>query len=242
MRIALNLTLISNRVNILEIYKKYQIMPQLMEHQLTVAAVAEMICEHFTPLPNPPRKGEGIIRINRDDIVAACLLHDMGNIVKFDLNQTAELYPAVFAKPPEDQIFWENVKQEFIKKYGTGSHNATVKIVAELGVNQRIRELVDCVGFDQGPDNAQSPDFGKKICQYADDRVGPKGIISLEERFADLRKRYEHHKNDTQERDNFENSLRQIERQIFEHCKIKSSDITEAEVVERKEKLKNFDI
>ena len=35
-------------MNILEIYKKYQIMPQLAEHQLTVAGVAEIICKNTT--------------------------------------------------------------------------------------------------------------------------------------------------------------------------------------------------
>jgi len=74
------------------------------------------------------------------------LLHDLGNIVKFNFNQTKEIYPELFVKP-EAREYWEKIKQEFIKKYGTGSHNVTMKILLELGVSERIRELVDCVAL-----------------------------------------------------------------------------------------------
>jgi len=233
---------------ILEIYKKYQIMPQLVEHQLTVAAVAGMILNNITTSAvakamadrHPPLtlRGGGI---NRDDIVAACLLHDMGNIVKFDLNRTADLYPELFVKR-EDRVYWENVKQEAIKKYGTGSHNVAMKIVAELGVSQRIRELVDCVGFDQGVENAASNDFAKKICAYSDMRVKPAGVCSLEQRMADLRVRYKNHPEGAQNREIFEAALRKIEKQIFERCDITPLDITGEAVAGRIEKLKSFEI
>jgi hypothetical protein len=228
-------------MNILEIYKKYQIMPQLQEHQLTVAAVADFICEHFTPLPHPPRKGEGIRQVDRRDIVAACLLHDMGNIVKFDLSKTWELHPGLFVKQ-EDRDFWENVKMEAIKKYGTGSHNVTLKIVSELQASERIRELVDCVGFDQGVENSATEDFGKKICAYSDMRVMPAGVSSLEERMADLRVRYQNHPEGANNREVFEAALRKIEQQIFEHCNIAPSNITGQTVADKKEKLKSFEI
>jgi hypothetical protein len=237
-------------MDILEIYKKYQIMPQLGEHQLKVAGVADIICEHINPLPLhqssdfgageaiPPHKGEGM---DKHDVVAACLLHDMGNIVKFDLNQTQDLHPGLFVKP-DDRLFWEKAKRQFIKKYGTGSHNVTAKIVKEIGVSPRIFELVDCIGFNLGAENTASDDFGKKICAYSDMRVMPKGICSLEDRMADLRARYKNHPEDERDRDVFEAALREIEKQIFERCDIKPKDITEASVAERKEKLKSFEI
>jgi len=232
-------------MNILEIYKKYQIMPNLAEHQLRVAAVGDMICGNWNPHPDPLPKGEGGLHVDRENIVAACLLHDMGNIVKFDLSKTHNLYSALFVKP-KDQLFWENIKQEVIKKYGSGSHNVTIKIIKEIGVSPRILELVDCVGFNQGFDNAASGDVGKKICAYSDMRVMPNGVCSLEQRMADLRVRYKNHpevsRDEKDSREVFEASLREIERQIFEYCSIKPSDITEEAIEDRKEKLKNFDI
>jgi 5'-deoxynucleotidase YfbR-like HD superfamily hydrolase len=224
-------------MNILDIYKKYQIMPQLQEHQLRVAAVGGVICEHFAPLPNPPRKGEGIRQVDRENIVAACLLHDMGNIIKFNLKVTQNLLNRDI-----DIEYWQTIKDAYVKKYGNDEHEASMEIAKELDVSRRILDLIDAVGFLTAVPNAEGADFGKKICQYADDRVGPLGVISLEQRFADLRKRYQNHKYDTQDRDNFENSLRKIEKQIFAHCSIRPDEITEEAIADGKERLKSFEI
>ena len=225
-------------MNILEIYKKYQIMPQLAEHQLRVAAVGELICaDWYRGMTRNLTRNDAEAVIDRHNIVAACLLHDMGNIIKFDLEKAQNLLNRKI-----DIAHWQKVKDEYIKKYGGDEHIASILICKEIGVNPRVIELVDVIGFLTAALNAKGEDFGKKICQYADDRVGPLGVISLEERFMDLRKRYQNHKNNTQIRVDFENSLRQIEKQIFGHCNIKPEDITEETITDRKERLKGFDI
>lgn len=216
-------------MKISEVYQKYQIMPQLADHQFSVAAVASLICQYF----------EG--NIDRENIIAACLLHDMGNIVKFNFDkQTLAKMPGLI--DVGDAEHWQAVKEEFLQKYGSGSHNVTMKILNEVPVNQRIKELVDCVGFSQASDNASTFDFGKKICAYSDMRVLPLGVGSLEERLADLRVRYVRHQEGTKERDQFESSLQKIEQQIFEQCKIKPTDITKAVVEQIKPQLKNYEI
>lgn len=218
-------------MNILEVYKKYQIMPQLMEHQFTVAAVGKLICENFI-------LGTQVDSVN---IITACLLHDMGNIVKFDLSQTDKLYPKLLSSERERE-YWQNVKQEFREKYGSSSHEATKNIVEELGISPRVKELVVCVGFEQGIQNAATSDFGKKICAYSDMRVGPLGVVYLEERLADLRVRYQNHPEGGHNREDFEAALRQIEKQIFEHCPIKPEVITSIAVEGFKNKLKSFNL
>jgi HD domain len=223
-------------MNIMEIYKKYQIMPNLAEHQLKVAAVGEMICEHW-------RRGTtlNLTRNDAETIIAACLLHDMGNILKFDLTKTKSLLNMDI-----DLEFWQKVKEEYLQKYGEDEHQAALKIAQEIGATPRIIELIDCIGFNTGQMNAEAKDFGKKICAYSDIRVGPRGVISLEERLADLRVRYDNKFHmmggNEEKRSEFENGLREIERQIFEHCNIKPSDITEEAIADRKERLKSFKI
>lgn len=211
--------------NILDIYREYKIMPQLQEHQLRVAGVAFLVCESF--------EGD----INKQDIVTACLLHDMGNIIKFDLAKAGN-----YINENIDLDFWLGVQIEFKKKYGSNEHSAHGLIAKEIGVSERIIELIDCIRFLEAPATAAGQDFGKKIVQYSDDRVGPKGVISLEERFADLRNRYKKHSNNSPERDNFENAIRQIEKQIFAQCKIAPADINPESVNKKIEQLKNYEI
>ncbi|MBI3232351.1 MAG: HD domain-containing protein [Candidatus Doudnabacteria bacterium] len=216
-------------MNILDIYDKYQIMPQLAEHMLRVAAVADTIVNNLTLTPTLPQRERG-------EVVAACLLHDMGNVVKFDFS----LFPETAAEKGLE--YWENVKQEFIKRYGTGSHNVTAKILREIGVSERVFELADSVGFEQGKDNAESEDYGKKICAYSDMRVLPMGVGSLEERMEDLRVRYINHREGAKNRKVFENALREIEKQVFVNCKIRPEDITDESIKEKLEILRNYEI
>ncbi len=60
-------------MTIQQLYEKYEIMPNLQLHMYRVAAVAKMICDHFQK------------PINKQEVIITCLLHDIGNIIKFDL-------------------------------------------------------------------------------------------------------------------------------------------------------------
>jgi hypothetical protein len=193
-----------------------------------------MICGNLTLTP-------ALSQREREDVVLACLLHDMGNILKFDLTKTKSLLNVDI-----DLEFWQKVKEEYIQKYGADEHHAALKIAKDIGVTSRVIELIDCIGFDTGQTNAESADFCKKICAYSDMRVGPMGIISLEQRLADLRVRYDikfHMMGGSEEkRSEFEKGLREIERQIFEHCDIRPEDITEQSIASIKNDLKDFKI
>ncbi len=58
--------------NIIQIYSQYKIMPTLQQHQLRVAGVAKQICDSISE------------PIDKEVVVDVCLVHDMGNIIKFD--------------------------------------------------------------------------------------------------------------------------------------------------------------
>ena len=211
-----------------DVYKKYQIMPQLEAHMLRVAGVADLICAHFK------------IGIDRHSVVAACLLHDMGNIVKFDFDYTRQFMPELV--DVGTLASWEAVKREFIEKYGAESHAATMNIIAELGINKRIIELIDCIGVDQALNNAATSDFEKKICAYSDVRVEPSGVVALEKRFTGLRHRYKNHPEGARGREVFENALREVERQIFSKTDFSPSAVTAGAVGPLVDKLKVFSI
>ena len=212
-------------MTISDIYQKYHIIPSLQLHMLRVAAVVKIISNNI----NQPT--------DTSSMITACLLHDMGNILKFDL----QLFPEFLA--PQGQAYWQMVKDEFLQKYGSDEHQATITIAHELGVNQRVIELIEAVGFTHAKDNFLSEDLAKKIVIYADMRVHPKGVVSLEARLQDGHRRFQLQKSKEEREDYFQEMagyLKKIEQQIFEHCRLKPEDITDKKILVFIDELRSF--
>lgn len=159
-------------MNILEIYKQYKIPPNLQEHQLRVAAVGSIISDNIN------------VEVDKNNLVKACLLHDMGNIIKFDLTIFLEFLE------PEGIDYWRKVKDEFIDQYGEDEHVATYSIMKELGVSEKVERLVKASGFSKAESLYKSENFAEKIVFYSDARVTPHGIGTLSQRLEDGTKRY----------------------------------------------------
>jgi hypothetical protein len=209
-----------------EIYDEYKIMPSLQLHMYRVAAVSSCIADSMS------------VPIEKDALVAGCLLHDMGNIIKF----TFDLFPEFLE--PEGLHYWQHIKQEYIDKYGTDEHKATYTVAEEIGVDARILELIAAVGFTKAPINVKHSDFSKKIACYCDHRVGPHGVLPLEERMTSGRTRYAINKGESSD-DVFNtcaDAMRLIEKQIFEKSSLKPEDITDHMIREPLEQLEHFDV
>ena len=211
---------------ITEIYKEYKIMPNLQMHQYRVSAVAMQICESLD------------IDINKENIISACLLHDMGNIIKFDLNHFPEF------NKPEGIEYWQKVKDEYILKYGKNEHKASMRIAKELNVNADILYLIESVDSSFVEILANSNDLERKICMYSDGRVTPHGIVSIKERSEEAKERYKNHEYTFNEENVlfFNKNLTLMEKKIFSHSKIKKEDINDESVIPYLEILKNFSI
>lgn len=212
--------------NIIEIYKEYKIMPNLVMHQLRVAAVAMEICESLD------------VEIDTNSVVRACLLHDMGNIIKFNLDRFPEW------NKPEGTEYWQKVKDEYVEKYGKNEHKATILIGEELGLSQRILELIDCVDSLHIETITLGSDICKKICLYSDNRVTPHGVVSSEERSLEAKERYKDHSHSFSEesRLHFNKKLDLIENDIFSHSNIKPEDINDESIKNYLEKLQSISI
>jgi len=205
------------------IYKKYKIMPSLQEHMLRTAAVASLICDNF----NEP--------LLKEEIITACLLHDMGNIIKFKTGVLSEFYE------PESVEYWQGVKKEYIKKYGKDQHEATIKIIQELGLPDNLALLAGRNSFSLICEHCDSDDINMKIVHYADGRVDPYGIVSYKERMDEAKNRYKTKKeNEEKERERLTQCGKEIEKQIFSKCKIKPEDINNESIAPIILELKNF--
>lgn len=162
-------------MTIIEIYAQYRIMPNLQQHQLRVAGVAQVVCQHIA---------NQVPALPQTEIVQAALLHDMGNIIKFDLTRFPEFLE------PEGVEYWQQVQAEFVAKYGNNEHEATRQIVHEIGVSDLVAELIASISFTGAAQVAAQSDPKWWIAEYADCRVTPEGVTDLETRLLDLETRY----------------------------------------------------
>lgn len=199
-----------------EIYEAYKILPNLQLHQLRVAAVGKLVCDNFKE------------SLQANDIILACLFHDMGNILKFDLTYFPD------ALEPQGLTYWEGVKEEYRKKYGADQHEASQIIAREIGLSERVVHLISLVSFSGLQQTLNESSFEPKIVEYADCRVAPRGVMSVRERFIDGRKRYLSRFHKKEENDAHYDALTEagyeMEQQIFAECRIAPEDITDGAV------------
>jgi HD domain-containing protein len=216
-------------MTIAQIYKKYHITQTLQEHMLSVAAIAAFIADHWTEAP-----------LDRNLLATSLLLHDLGNLVKFDLKNQAHLLGA----EEKNLAKWKKTQKNFIKKYGKDAHKATLKILKKLKINDdrvaKINSLLGPAGIHQVADGHN---WHFKIAYYADGRVSPSGLVSLKERFDDLQKRYarrpEWQPKATQERYRI---CLEIERKLQAHCKQNLAEIEETDLDPYLAQLKLYQI
>ncbi|HUY70188.1 MAG TPA: HD domain-containing protein [Candidatus Baltobacteraceae bacterium] len=202
---------------IITVYDRFEIPPSLREHMFRVAAVADMICSNW--------ENEGIV-INRDEAVASCLVHDLGNIAKMKMQSDESIN--MLGKEAGNAAYWRQVRERAIRKYGGTSDEATANMAKEAGIDNRIIFIIENGGA--GPllltDNIiRTRDWSLKILSYADCRVTPYGIASARERVGDLSRRYgDGHK------DYFGN-VAEVERQIFANTGIRPGEINDSAAI-----------
>jgi len=157
-----------------DIYKLFDIPPNLQDHLITVTKISNLIATHWQDQ-----------NINIPDLVKVSLLHDLGNIVKFN-----------FEKFPIDNIdYWKEKQTEIIKKYGNDDHDVTQKMLQEIKIDDKLIKIILNKSFDNSINISQSSDWVSKILLYADLRVLPHGVGTLQQRLDDVKDRMDKYKN-----------------------------------------------
>lgn len=214
-------------VCILEIYEKYGTPSNLQKHMLRTAALTSLICNNW----------EGP-QINIERIVTVMLLHDVGNVVKMNLTKKKYL-------PPENQdiSYWRDLQNRYITRYGTDDHIVTYNILAEIGLSKDYLWLVLNKIFINNEMIANSNNYELKICAYADQRTGPNGIVTLQERFDELRRRYGNNPQASINHPRAQyliNSAYEIERQILQYTSVDLFQLTDREISLEMENLSKY--
>ena len=214
--------------NISDIYSKYKIPPQLQTHQLRVAAVANLICNNISNF------------LETRIVIQTCLVHDMGNIIKSNLDAFPEFLE------PQGKKYWQDAKDEFIKKYGDDEHLASITIARELGLSERVINIIDRINFSKAVENSRLPDLATKICVYSDARVSPKSVSSLKERLDESYARNHNDPGKIQSNPILYKAAAEamfaMEKEIFSNSNLKPTDVTTEKLEEIITNLELFEI
>lgn len=192
-------------MKISEVYEKYEVPPNLQQHMIRVASVGAWIADHWSTHD-----------LNKVPIVQALLLHDMGNIIKFDFS-----LPHLLGEESKNVEHWKAVQQRFKEKYGD-EHVATSEIAKEVGLSPLGFEYLKAVGSSHLKDAVRIGDFNKKICCYSDFRVDPFGIVMVNKRFDDIVARYrgrDHELGNIEETERRRGYCLELEKQLQEYVK-----------------------
>ncbi|OGM91780.1 hypothetical protein A2755_03120 [Candidatus Wolfebacteria bacterium RIFCSPHIGHO2_01_FULL_48_22] len=216
-----------------EIYEHYKIPPLLQLHQLRVAAVGKMLCDKFS---------EGV---RAETVILTGLFHDMGNILKIDLSEDGPLLSLI---EPGKLEYWRDVKEDFARMYGTNEHVAGMAIGHEIGLSGDVLNIIDNMSLSKTVWILQEGSLEMNISKYADLRVGPRGILSLQGRLAEWRERYKGKEYDAGKSydkeliSQAEKACAEIEKYVCAATHIHPSDITDESIALLIEKLKDYPV
>jgi hypothetical protein len=208
---------------IIDIYNEYKIPPNLQIHQLQVAAVALQICDSTN------------LSIDKENVIKACLLHDMANIVKYDLHNE---YSGLEI---DDLDYWRVVQKEYIEKYGADDHQATYSLIKEMNLPEPLFKLLEKNLQLISREDINMSDVESCICKYADMRLSPHGVMPLKERLEEWQRRASAYVS-YETMYNIYEIYKQVEEKIFTSSSIKPEDINDNSIANRVEKLRNTNI
>jgi hypothetical protein len=199
----------------LELYENYEVPPNLRDHLLTVTKVAVWVLNNWV----------GDLPVDKDEVIGATMLHDIANIAKFTLDDPTKIQDQrIF----DDLDRWRSSQDRFIAKYGSDDHEATDKILDEIGVSDRIRSAIQDKSFINIIRNAVGDDWLTKIVSYADFRVNPDGLATLDERVEYIRTRYPDKYGSRPDFPDMVVAMRSLETQIAKNISAPTSDLTVA--------------
>jgi hypothetical protein len=193
-------------MNIAQIYEKYLVPKNLQQHMLRVASLVKIILDHWT--------GQNL---DSGAIVQACILHDIAKPMNFDLAKQAQ-----FGMSQTEIDSLGKLQHRLKSTYGDNEHEATVGICREISCSAKAVKIVNDLEWSYIPSLLSKNDFESLIPIYGDMRIGPNGILTLQQRFDDLRAR-------TDENGNEQNGL-QLEKVVSQNTLIDLHDITDKDI------------
>lgn len=212
-----------------DIYEHYHVPPNLALHMYRVAALGAYLAESLT---DP-------MKVRRDFLITGCLLHDIGNIVKFDMGHVHDAFI-------QDHIeYYKQVQKEVFNRYGSDENMATVHIAQEVIKDKELLSLLGMTGLAKIQFAHETDDMTVKLFRYADERISPDGVVTVEERYDDIAKRYagrDHPLNNAQYLKQRKKLVKEIEEQIQSQCTIDLQKVSDIDIEQYIEMLHDYKI
>jgi len=199
--------------NIKPIYDKYHVLPGVRKHMILAASVGNFLCKQLA--------------IPSETVVAALLLHDIGSVVKFRIDS-----PLSKDASKEEQKQLLIAQQKIKERFGEEEHSATANILVDIGVDKNIQEIINKAQYSRAKE-ISSESVEVQICWYADYRVAPSGVVSVDKRAEDIAHRY--HKRPHFNKEQFESHiaiLKRIEQDLFRTIDCTPEDVNPKSIQE----------
>lgn len=152
------------------IYQQYHLPQTLQQHMLRVGALAALIVKNWQ---GPP--------IDKQAIIQVCLFHDIAKPMSFDYSKRNQ-----FSPPPKQFKKLKDFQKIIKQKYGSNEHQATVKIFEAIDCSPQAIKLINNFEWHYTPRLFKSKEIESLIPIYCDMRIGPKGILSFQDRFKEI--------------------------------------------------------
>lgn len=179
-----------------KLYKEWGTPPHVIEHCEKVAYVADKIAEYYPD-------------IDRENLIFACLLHDVLRIIDFNAGE----------KYKEKQL-------EIQKTYPGMNHSQAAYVLFMKMEEPVIAKIIKKHAFDAIIEEENKPfTLEEKIMTYADKRVLHVDIVSLKKRFEDGKKRYNPENKDPERQERIYKAYYQLEKELFSSISLNPEDI-----------------
>jgi predicted HD phosphohydrolase len=175
--------------------------------------------------------------IDKDTLIKCALVHDLGNLVKFNF----EINPEFWGSEKSNTDYWRTKQKEMVAKYGATDNEATSKILKEMRFPKDLIELIYSKRFANSVHTLESDNLILKILHYSDLRTLPLKIGTLEDRFDDIRGRMPQYNKRADLADLF-NACRGIEKQIQLHVDVSLSQINSDSIEYTDEDFLNIEV
>jgi len=217
-------------MKVTQLFSQYKVLPNIQNHLLNTASFAFILINNWKEN-----------KIKKELIIESCLIHDIANIIKADLNKNDK----ILKEELNNIDYWRRVKIEYTNKYGREADRATQLIAKEIGLSPLVNRIIQQSQFLNITNIINSSNWELKVVTYSDFRIGPYSVVSLVKRFRDVQKRYKNKKKNVFIGEHADMLIKQsyiLENQIQDKVKIDIRQITQKDIDKNYKELLKLNI